>query len=238
MRRCSFIILTLDKNFPFCPIEMFSCAVFHNFAKQIVLIQYSGQSKHALPLYNKLLYRIDHIVCTQMLFYFSFYSFRKHGRARERAADLFFIARARGTLRKQRVCELATDRIIKRFHKENSIMLGLFSQNNMLLCGMQDNNSYSSHRTISVKIETFFGRRAKLCFVSCVGLFYFQHTSISFCPKILQRKETCCKAKKTTNALSRRAVHECTGFYMYLKQQTKQQQKTTTKKDNNNNKFY
>ena len=56
--------------------------------------------------------------------------------ARERAADLFFIARARGTLKKYRVCERAIDHIIKRFDEENSIMSGLFSENSMLLCGM------------------------------------------------------------------------------------------------------
>ena len=87
--------------------------------------------------------------------------------ARERAADLFFIARARVTFRKYRVCERAIDHIIKRFDKENSIMSGLFSKNSMLICGMQGNNYCSSHRTISVKIENFFGRRAKLCFVTC-----------------------------------------------------------------------
>ena len=32
------------------------------------------------------------------------------------------------------------DHVIKRFHKENSIMSGLFGQNNLLLCGIQDNN--------------------------------------------------------------------------------------------------
>ena len=60
---------------------------------------------------------------------------------------------------------------MKRLHEENSIMSELFSQNNMLLCGMQSNNSCSSHRTISVEIEAFFGRRGKLCFVLCGGLF-------------------------------------------------------------------
>ena len=105
---------------------------------------------------------------------------------------------------------------MKRVHEENSIISELFSQNNMLPCGMQNNNSCCSHRTISVKIEPFFGRLAKLCFVLCGGLFYFWHTRIAFCPKILKRKEKCCKAKKTANAASRHAVHECTGFYMYL----------------------
>ena len=103
--------------------------------------------------------------------------------AQERAAGLFFIVWARGTLRKQRVCKQDIEDIMKRVHEENSIMSELFSQNNMLLCGMQSYNSCSSHRTISVKIETFFGCRAKLCFVSCGGLFYFQHTRIAFCPK-------------------------------------------------------
>ena len=32
------------------------------------------------------------------------------------------------------------DHVVKRFHKENSIMSGLFSQNNPLLCGMQGKN--------------------------------------------------------------------------------------------------
>ena len=32
------------------------------------------------------------------------------------------------------------DHIIKRFHEENSMMLELFSQKNLLLCGMQGNN--------------------------------------------------------------------------------------------------
>ena len=32
------------------------------------------------------------------------------------------------------------DHIIKSFHEENSITSGLFSQNNLLLCGMQGNN--------------------------------------------------------------------------------------------------
>ena len=32
------------------------------------------------------------------------------------------------------------DHITKRFHGENSIMSGLFSKNNLLLCGMQGNN--------------------------------------------------------------------------------------------------
>ena len=34
--------------------------------------------------------------------------------------------------------------IIKRFHEENSIMSGLFRQNNLLLCGMQGNNGFSA----------------------------------------------------------------------------------------------
>ena len=37
-----------------------------------------------------------------------------------------------------------TDLIIKRFHEENSIMSGLFSKNNLLLCGMQGNNGLSA----------------------------------------------------------------------------------------------
>ena len=34
--------------------------------------------------------------------------------------------------------------MIKRFHEENSIMSGLFSKNNLLLCGMQGNNGLSA----------------------------------------------------------------------------------------------
>ena len=60
---------------------------FHNFARQIALIQYSGRSMHALPLTKD--YKTDH-----------------------------FITR----------------------HEENSMMSGLFNQNNLLLCGMQGNN--------------------------------------------------------------------------------------------------
>ena len=63
--------------------------VFHNYARQIVLVQYSGRSKHALP-------------CTT---------------------------------------NNRNDHIIKRFHEENSIMSGLFSQNNLPLCGMQGSNA-------------------------------------------------------------------------------------------------
>ena len=126
------------------------------------------------------------------------------------------LSSARGTLRKQRACEQAIDHIIKRFHEEKSIMSGLFSQNSMLLCGMQGNNSCRSHRTISVKIETFFCPPSKTLLCVMRWIIYFQHTRIAFCPKILQRKKKCCKAKKTANDLSRHAVHECTGFYMYL----------------------
>ena len=111
------------------------------------------------------------------------------------------LSSAQGTLRKQRACEQAIDYIIKRFHEENSIMSGLFSQNSMLLCGMQGNNSCSSHRTISVKVETFFCPPSKtlLCVMRLVILFLaYMHC---ICPKLLQRKETCCKAKKTANAL-------------------------------------
>ena len=32
------------------------------------------------------------------------------------------------------------DHVIKRFHKESSIMSGLFGQNNLLLCGILHNN--------------------------------------------------------------------------------------------------
>ena len=76
MRRC-FYHTDLGQN-----------AVFHSYARQIALIQYSGRSKHALP-------------CTT---------------------------------------NNRNDHIIKRFHEENSVISGLFSQNNLLLCGMQGNN--------------------------------------------------------------------------------------------------
>ena len=33
---------------------------------------------------------------------------------------------------------------LQRFHEENSIMSGLFSKNNLLLCGMQSNNGISA----------------------------------------------------------------------------------------------
>ena len=36
--------------------------------------------------------------------------------------------------------QVGLDHIIKRFHEENSIMSALFSQTNLLLCGMQGNN--------------------------------------------------------------------------------------------------
>ena len=38
----------------FCKTDLGQNAVFHNFARQIALIQYSGQSKHARHLHNKL----------------------------------------------------------------------------------------------------------------------------------------------------------------------------------------
>ena len=101
MRRCSFIIQTSDKNSFFCPIQVFNCAIcfFYNFARQIVLILYPGRSKHALPLYKKLLHRIDPMVSTQTLFYYSFRSFRRHGRARSARTSRGFVlysARSRG----------------------------------------------------------------------------------------------------------------------------------------------
>ena len=59
---------------------------------------------------------------------------------------------------------------MKRVHEENSIMSELFSHNNMLLCGMQINNSCSSHRIISVKIETFLA--AEQNFALCLEVDY------------------------------------------------------------------
>ena len=41
-------------------------------------------------------------------------------------------------------CSAGALSAIKRFHEENSIMSGLFSQNNLLLCGMQGNNGLSA----------------------------------------------------------------------------------------------
>ena len=58
---------------------------------------------------------------------------------------------------------------MKRVHEENSIVSELFSQNNMLL-NMQSNNSCSSHRAISVKIETFLA--AEQNFALCNGVDY------------------------------------------------------------------
>ena len=37
------------------------------------------------------------------------------------------------------------DHIIKRFHEENSLMSGLFSQNNLLFCGMEGKNGLSAY---------------------------------------------------------------------------------------------
>ena len=67
-------------------------------------------------------------------------------------------------------------------------MFGLLSQNSMLLCGMQGNNSSSSHRTISVKIETCYGRRAKFCFMSAVDYFIFSIHVLHFVPNITKKR--------------------------------------------------
>ena len=71
MRRCSFIIQTSDKNSFFCPIQVFNC---------IELTPWS---------------------LLRRCFIIRFVLFEDMGEreARERAADLFFIARARGALR-------------------------------------------------------------------------------------------------------------------------------------------
>ena len=77
----------------------------------------------------------------------------------------------------------------------NSIIFGLLSQNSMLLCGMQGNSS-SSHRTISVKIETCFDRRAKFCFVSAVDYFIFSIHVLHFVPKYYKEKRRVAKRRR------------------------------------------
>ena len=92
-----FFIQTSHRFCSFLPYLNLYFAVFHNFARQIALIQYSGRWNHALSLYNCLLYRIDHIVCTQRLFYFSFHSFRKHWRARSARTTCGFVLYCAGS---------------------------------------------------------------------------------------------------------------------------------------------
>ena len=72
---------------------------------------------------------------------------------------------------------------MKRVHEENSIMSELFSQNNMLLCGMQSNNSCSSHRTISVKNETFLAAEQNFALCHAVGYLIFSIHALHFAPK-------------------------------------------------------
>ena len=43
------------------------------------------------------------------------------------------------------------DHTIKRFHEENSITSGLFSENNLLLCGMQSKNRLSAKMLKNVR---------------------------------------------------------------------------------------
>ena len=79
---------------------------------------------------------------------------------------------------------------------KNSIMFGLLSQSSMLLCGMHGNNPCSSHRTISVKIETCFGRRAKFCFMSAVDYFIFSIHVLHFVPKYYKEKKRVAKRRR------------------------------------------
>ena len=53
--RCFFFYTDLGQILLFFALFLKTCtsAVFHNFARQIALIHYSGRSKHALPLHNK-----------------------------------------------------------------------------------------------------------------------------------------------------------------------------------------
>ena len=72
---------------------------------------------------------------------------------------------------------------MKRVHEENSIMSELFSQNNMLLCGMQSNNFCSSHRTISVKSETFLAAEQNFALCHAVDYLIFSIHVLRFAPK-------------------------------------------------------
>ena len=88
-----FLIQTSHRFCSFLPyLNLYFCS-FSHFCKtnNIVLFQYSGRWKHALSMYNFLLYRIDHIVCTHRLFYFSFRSLRKHRRARSARTSCRFV---------------------------------------------------------------------------------------------------------------------------------------------------
>ena len=88
-----FLIQTSHRFCSFLPyLNLYFCSFSHFCnTNNIVLFQYSGRWKHALSLYNCLLYRIDHIVCTHRLFYFSFRCFRKHRRARSARTSCRFV---------------------------------------------------------------------------------------------------------------------------------------------------
>ena len=91
-------------------------------------------------------------------------------------------------------------------------MLGLFSQNSMLLCGMQGNNSCSSHRTISVKIETFF-LSAEQNFALCHAVDYFIFSIHALhLPQIITKKRNVLQSEEDCKC----SLHECTGFYIHL----------------------
>ena len=70
----------------------------------------------------------------------------------------------------QQIIALAT--LLKRFHEENSIMSALFSQNNLLLCGIQGNNgllakcskTFQNH-LFCQPVLTFY--KCQICSESC-----------------------------------------------------------------------
>ena len=55
-----------------------------------------------------------------------------------------------------RTTDYSIDHIIKRFHEENSIMPGLFSKKNLVLCDMQGNNYGLLVKTIKKIPKTTF----------------------------------------------------------------------------------
>ena len=103
MRRCSFIIQTSDKNsFFFCPIQVFNCAIFFTIL-QDKLYSFNIQDDRSTRFLCTTNYYIE-LTAWSLLrscFIIRFVLFEDMGKreALERAADLFFIARARGALR-------------------------------------------------------------------------------------------------------------------------------------------
>ena len=103
MRRCSFIIQTSDKNSFFCPIQVFNCAIFFFTILQDKLYSFYIQDDRNTRFLCTRNYCIDLTPWSLLrrCFIIRFVLFEDMGEreARERAADLFFIARARGALR-------------------------------------------------------------------------------------------------------------------------------------------